>query len=81
MSEESCMEFQSMCWRASIGDAPRNPTRLKAILADRNSPQKDVWRAAIVLATADGFCTNEVMRLTATSKTLTLAGPTGETNH
>ena len=43
--------------------------RLEAIVADRNSPQKHVWRAAIVLATAEGLGTNEVMRLTAKSKT------------
>ena len=29
--------------------------RLIAIVADRNSPQKHVWRAGIVLATADGL--------------------------
>jgi hypothetical protein len=28
--------------------------RLAAIVADRNSPQKHVWRANIVLLTADG---------------------------
>ena len=28
--------------------------RLEAIVADRNSPQKHVWRARIVLATAAG---------------------------
>jgi transposase len=44
--------------------------RLEAIVADRNSPQKHVWRAAIVLATADGLGTNEVMRWTAKSKTV-----------
>jgi len=27
--------------------------RLEAIVADRNSPQKHVWRARIALATAD----------------------------
>src|SRR3954447_11870596 len=43
--------------------------RLEAIVADRNSPQKHVWRAAIVLATADGLGTNELMRRTAKSKT------------
>jgi transposase len=42
---------------------------LKAIVADRNSPQKHVWRAAIVLATADGLGTNAVMRQTGKSKT------------
>lgn len=29
--------------------------RLEAVIADCNSPQKHVWRATIVLATADGL--------------------------
>ena len=43
--------------------------RLEAIVADRNSPQKHVWRARIVLLTADGLGTNEIMRRTGKSKT------------
>src|SRR3954463_5610470 len=43
--------------------------RLEAIVADRNSPQKHVWRARIVLLTADGLGTKEIMRQTAKSKT------------
>src|SRR5512134_2823551 len=43
--------------------------RLEAVVADRNSPQKYVWRARIVLLTADGHGTNEIMRRTAKSKT------------
>jgi transposase len=43
--------------------------RLAAIVADRNSPQKHVWRAQIVLLTADGCGTAEIMRRTDTSKT------------
>ena len=31
-----------------------DPARLEAVVADRNSPQKRVWRAEIVLLTADG---------------------------
>jgi len=42
--------------------------RLEAIIADRNSPQKHVWRARIVLLTADGLGTNEIMRQTGKSK-------------
>lgn len=42
---------------------------LEAIIADRNSPQKHVWSAAIVLATADGLGTHAVMRQTGKSKT------------
>jgi len=43
--------------------------RLEAIVADRNSPQKHVWRARIVLLTGDGVGTNEIMRQTGKSKT------------
>nr|WP_244912475.1 helix-turn-helix domain-containing protein [Phyllobacterium zundukense] len=43
--------------------------RLEAIVADRNSPQKHVWRARIVLATADGLGTMAIMQNTAMSKT------------
>src|SRR5580704_6352247 len=43
--------------------------QLAAIVADRNSPQKHVWRAQIVPLTADGCGTAEIMRRTATSKT------------
>src|SRR5918998_290268 len=42
--------------------------RLEAVVADRNSPQKHVWRAKIILATAGGLGTNEVMRRTGKSK-------------
>jgi transposase len=43
-------------------------TRLEAIVADRNSPQKHVWRARIVLLTGDGLGTSEIMRRAGTSK-------------
>ena len=43
--------------------------RLRAILRDRNAPQKHVWRAEIVLLSADGLGTNEIMRRTDKSKT------------
>src|SRR5258707_443039 len=46
--------------------------RLEAIVADRNSPQKHVWRARIVLLTADGLGTKEIIRQTAKSKTQAL---------
>jgi transposase len=44
-------------------------TRLQAIVADRNSLQKHVWRAEIVLLTADGIGTNEIRRRTGKAKT------------
>ena len=45
-----------------------NRARLNAIIGDRNSSRKAVWRAEIVLATADGYGTNEIMRRTGKSK-------------
>lgn len=43
--------------------------RLEAVATDRNSPQKHVWRARIVLMSADGIGTNAIMAATCTSKT------------
>jgi transposase len=43
--------------------------RLEALVQDRNTPQKHVWQAEIVLLTADGVGTNEIMRRTAKPKT------------
>ncbi len=45
-----------------------NRLALETIIKDRNSPSKAVWRARIVLATADGCGTNEIMRRTGKSK-------------
>ena len=42
---------------------------LEAVAANRNSPQKHVWRAKIVLLTADGHGTAEIMRATGKAKT------------
>jgi len=44
--------------------------RLAAIVADRNSPQKHVWRTQIVLLTADGLGTVAIMRQTGKSKSV-----------
>src|SRR5918994_7021036 len=46
----------------------KDRARLEAVVADRNGPQKHVWRARIVLATADGHGTAEVMRRADRSK-------------
>lgn len=48
--------------------SPANRSRLEAIIKDRNSARKIVWRAEIVLATAIGTGTNEIMRRTGKSK-------------
>src|SRR5919112_2266542 len=50
-----------------VGAADR--ARLEAVVADRNSPQKHVWRARTVLLTADGCGTAEIMRRAGKAKT------------
>ena len=42
--------------------------RLEAIVADRCAPQKHVWRAQIILATADGCGTAEIIRRSGKAK-------------
>jgi transposase len=53
----------------SITVTPADRLRLEAVVANRNSPQKHVWRARIVLLTGDGVGTVEIMRQTGKSKT------------
>src|SRR6202522_2471531 len=53
----------------SITLKPADRRRLKALARDRNTPHKHVWRAEIVLLSADGVGTNEIMRRTGKSKT------------
>jgi len=47
---------------------PGDRHRLEAIVGDRNAPQKHVWRAKIILATADGCGTAEIMWRSGKSK-------------
>ena len=54
--------------RVTLEMSVADRARLEAIVVDRNSPQKHVWRAQIVLLTGDGVGTNEIMRRTGTSK-------------
>ncbi len=51
-----------------IDASPWNRARLAGLVGDRNTSSKVVWRAEIVLATADGHGTNEIMRRTGKSK-------------
>ena len=46
----------------SIEVSTADRERVAAVAADRNSPQKHVWRARIILATAEGCGTAEMMR-------------------
>jgi len=43
--------------------------RLASLIKDRNAAQKHAWRAKIVLLSADGVGTNEIVRRTGKSKT------------
>jgi transposase len=54
----------------SITVTPADRVRLEAIVRDRNSPQKHVWRARIVLLTADGTGTNSITRAVGKDKTV-----------
>lgn len=47
---------------------PEDRRRLEAIVADRSAPQKHVWRAKIILATAEGCGTTEIMRRSGKAK-------------
>ena len=54
----------------SITVTPADRDRLDAIVRDRNSPQKHVWRARIVLLTADGAGTNAITGTIGKDKTV-----------
>jgi transposase len=47
---------------------PADRAHLDALCGNRNTPRKVVWRAEIVLATAEGCGTSEIMRRAETSK-------------
>ena len=51
-----------------VNVTPEDRRRLEAIVSDRGAPQKHVWRAKIILATADGCGTAEVMRRSGKAK-------------
>jgi transposase len=53
----------------SVTLSPPDRKRLQALVNDRNAAQKHVWRAEIVLLSADGIGTNAIMRRTGKSKT------------
>ena len=53
----------------SIAVSASDRRRLQALVKDRNAAQKQVWRAEIILLSAGGVGTNEIMRRTGKSKT------------
>jgi len=54
--------------RTALTVSPLDRSRLGALVRDRNAAQKHVWRARIVLLTADGLAVSEIMRRTGKSK-------------
>src|SRR5256884_8134066 len=56
--------------RTNIQLSRADRSKLKAVVANRNSPQKHVWRAKIVLLTANGCGTAEIMQATGKAKTV-----------
>ena len=56
--------------RTNIQLSAIDRSALEALVANRNSAQKYVWRAKIVLMTADGYGTVEIMRATGKAKTV-----------
>src|ERR1700692_4881209 len=64
------MRVFGMLTGVTIRVTAKDRAKLEAILANRNSPQKHVWRARIILLTADGLGTNAVMRGTGRSKSV-----------
>jgi transposase len=49
---------------------PADRARLQSIIRDRNSPQKHVWRAQIIVLTADGMGTTAIARTVGKGKTV-----------
>jgi transposase len=56
--------------RTNIQLSAIDRSALEAVVANRNSAQKHVWRAKIVLMTAEGYGTAEIMRATGKAKTV-----------
>src|SRR6266516_2497429 len=56
--------------RTNIQLSRADRSKLEAVVANRNSPQKHVWRARIVLLTADGRGTAEIRQATGKAKTV-----------
>jgi transposase len=63
------MRVYGMRTGISFTVSPSDRRRLAAVVGDRNSPQKHVWRAEIILLSADGIGTIEIMRRTGKAKT------------
>ena len=63
------MRWREMRTGISLTVSATERTQLEAIASGRNTPQKHVWRARIVLLTAEGHGTHAIMAATGKSKT------------
>src|SRR3954462_5871147 len=59
----------------SVDVSAADRARLEAVVADRNSPQKHVWRARIILGTADGRLSEWCLRRAAAPPVRVLPAP------
>jgi transposase len=64
------VRFWNMRQGITIEITPADWERLQSIVRDRNSPQKHVWRARIVLLSAAGHGTMAIMRAVGKGKTV-----------
>jgi hypothetical protein len=71
ISQSAAMRRDDIC----IYVSPANRTRLTALMSDRNTPSKVVWRAKIVLATADGYGTWTRPPMSSSKKSAELSTP------
>lgn len=63
------MRFSVMRIGIMFEVSPSDRLRLERVVRDRNAAQKHVWRASIILLSADGVGTSAIMRETGKSKT------------
>ena len=68
--ESSTFESTTLHLRGNLGVfvSSADRARLAAIIADRNSPKKHVWRTEVVLLTGDRVGTAAIMRRTGLGK-------------
>jgi hypothetical protein len=58
----------------SISVTPADLDRLRDLVKDRNAPREHVWRAQIVVLSAEGLGTSAIMREPASPKPASGAG-------
>jgi hypothetical protein len=68
--KDSRVRVEGMHERTNIQLSRADRSKLEAVVANRNSPQKHAWRARVVLLTADGRGTAEIMQATGKAKTV-----------